>query len=44
MRVAADGSGRAHKLMKGFEIGGAAAVLVFGLVLLGGALATGLPS
>ncbi len=34
----------AHRLVRVMEIGGAACVLLFGLVLLGGSLATGLPT
>jgi ABC-type nickel/cobalt efflux system permease component RcnA len=34
----------AHRLVRAMEIGGAACVLLFGLVLLGGSLANGLPT
>ena len=33
----------AYRLVRTLEIGGAACVLIFGLVLLGGSLANGLP-
>jgi len=42
MRFAGPESGAAHGLLRIVEIGGAAAVLLFGLALLGGALSSGL--
>jgi nickel/cobalt exporter len=44
LRFASADANVAMRVVRGFEIGGAGAVLLLGLFLLGGALSTGLPS
>lgn len=44
LRLSAAESGLAMRITRGIEIGGAGAVLLFGLLLLGGALSAGLPN